>query len=527
MRLSLRWKISGGFALLLVLIALLGWVTLSLFLSLRDVQRKVFDNAIPGLITVDEIVRSYTAQSGAVRGYLIGSQPSLLDQYRQEVAIANVWEDRAGNLFRSPEERGLLNDLTGAGENFQDLVDTKVIPLASRGDRTQAFRVLGQEGTPLISEIETLGGLLRAQQDGLRIESEKDVQSAANNAVLILGAVIAGALALGGLLAFTLPRRLVVNLHRLVDAARGIERGDFDQRVEITAQDEIGELATRFNEMQVGLKRLQQLALQDRELEIAASIQKNLLRRSVPETPGARVVPLQRQANLVGGDWYDIDVVGKSLTIVVGDASGKGIAAALMATVALSALRAERGRGAEPKRVLEAANRALRDASDPESFTTVVYASVDLESGDARWINMGHHSPFILRAPGAPDSVSPGYYLEGPRNRALGWFEDPGLVETVVQLAPGDRLVIFTDGFLEAKSPAAEVFGEHRLAEALIKLSPLDSETLEHELVAEVERFAAGKLDDDLTMLIVEFIGAPAAGEEPDRLGEESWRSRR
>ena len=90
MRLSLRWKISGGFALLLVLIAVLGWVTISLFLSLRDVQRKVFDNAIPGLITVDEIVRSYTAQSGAVRGYLIGSQPSLLDQYRQEVAIANV-----------------------------------------------------------------------------------------------------------------------------------------------------------------------------------------------------------------------------------------------------------------------------------------------------------------------------------------------------------------------------------------------------------------------------------------------------
>jgi sigma-B regulation protein RsbU (phosphoserine phosphatase) len=229
----------------------------------------------------------------------------------------------------------------------------------------------------------------------------------------------------------------------------------------------------------------------------------------------------------VGGDWYDIDVFGRSLTVVVGDASGKGIAAALMATVALSALRAERGRGAEPKRVLEAANRALRDASDPESFTTVVYTTVDLHTGEARWINMGHHSPFLLRAPGSPDQPSQGYYLEGPRNRALGWFEEPGLVETVVKLAPGDRLLIFTDGFLEAKSPSAEVFGEHRLAEALIKLSPLESETLEHELVAEVERFAAGKLDDDLTMLIVEFIGAPAAGEIPDKLGEEPWRSRR
>ena len=63
MRLSLRWKIVGGFGLLLLLIALLGWVTLSLFGSLRNVQRRVFDEAIPALLAVDEIVRSYTAQS--------------------------------------------------------------------------------------------------------------------------------------------------------------------------------------------------------------------------------------------------------------------------------------------------------------------------------------------------------------------------------------------------------------------------------------------------------------------------------
>ncbi|HWL66256.1 MAG TPA: SpoIIE family protein phosphatase [Actinomycetota bacterium] len=526
MRLSLRWKIAGGFALMLVLIALLGWVTLSLFLSLRTIQRNVFDNAIPGLITIDEIVRSYTAQSAAVRGYLIGSQPSLLDQYRREVAIADVWEERGERLFRSSEERSLLDDLRVAGGEFQKLVDRQVIPRASRGERTQAFRVLGQEGTPLITEIETLGGLLRTQQDRLRIESERDVRSASNNALILLGAVIAGSLALGGMLAVLLPRRLVANLSRLVDAARAIERGDLDQKISVESRDEVGELAERFNEMQVGLKRLQQLALQDRELEIAASIQRNLLRRGVPHMTEARVVPLQRQANLVGGDWYDVDLIGRTLTVVVGDASGKGIAAALMATVALSALRAERGKVADPKHVLEAANRALRDASDPESFTTVIYSTLDLDTGATSWINMGHHSPFVLRAAESPDHATQGYYLEGPRNRALGWFEDPGLTENHARLAPGDRLVLFTDGFLEAKSQEGEVFGEHRLAEVLIKLAPLDGDALEHELVAEVERFAAGKLDDDLTMIIIEWVGTREG--VPDRAsGEEPWRSKR
>ena len=527
-RVSLRWKIAGGFALMLALIALLGWVTLSLFISLRNVQRPVFDNAIPGLVTVDEIVRSYTAQSAAVRGYLIGSQPSLLDQYRREVAIADVWEERARELFRTPDEQQLLADLTGAGAEFHKLVDDQVIPLASQGNRSQAFRVLGQEGTPLITEIETFGGLLRENQDRIRIEAEQDARSASTNALIIIVAVVTGALALGGLLAFTLPRRLVANLGRLVDAARAIERGDLDQRIEVESRDEVGELAQRFNEMQVGLKRLQQLALHDRELEIAASIQRNLLRRTVPDTVGARIVPMQRQANLVGGDWYDIDVVGSSLTIVVGDASGKGIAAALMATVALSALRAERTRGAPAQQVLAAANQALRQASDPESFTTLVYATLDLATGELVWLNMGHIAPFVLRAGSDPAEPSPGHYLEGPRSRAMGWFEDPRLAEARARLRPGDRLVIFTDGFVEAKTPDGEVFGEHRFAQALIKNAPLDSDALVHELVAEVERFAAGKLDDDLTMLIVEFEGPPnELGKPQEGPGEDPWRSRR
>jgi serine phosphatase RsbU (regulator of sigma subunit) len=358
-------------------------------------------------------------------------------------------------------------------------------------------------------------------------DTRSELVRRSNQALAILLLVILGALFIGSTVAVALPRRLVRNLQRLVDAARAIGRGDFNQELKIKSGDEVEELAHRFGEMQSGLKRLQQLALQDRELEIAASIQRNLIQRTLPTTPGLTIVPTQRQANLVGGDWYDIDVVSGALTVVVGDASGKGIGAALMATVALSVLRAERALGSDPRRVVERANDALREATDHDSFTTLVYAEVRPD-GNARWLNMGHPPPFLLR--GAPDATDmrQGYFLEGPRNRALGWFEDPGLAEVVVKLQPGDKLILFTDGFLEAKSPDGETFGEPRFADAIIELGQLDAAALGDELTAVVERYAAGKLDDDLALIVVEYLGAPAeVAAEGGLPGEEKWHSRR
>jgi len=518
----------GGFGLLLALIALLGWVTLSLFDSLRGVQRRVFDEAIPGLVAVDEIVRSYTAQSAAVRGSLIGSQRTLLERYELEVATTRFWEERAAELFDTRAEQELLDRLVAAGEEFHELVDNEVIPRTTEGNRSQAFNILDRQGSQLISEIEIQSELLREEQERNVIESEQEVRRSTRNAIILLLVVVIGALALGSLLAVVLPRRLSRNIARLVEAARAIGRGDLDQSVDIRSGDEVEELSARFTEMQAGLKRLQQLALQDRELEIAASIQRNLLQRSLPTPEGIRIVPLQRQANLVGGDWYDVDVSDGELTVVVGDASGKGIAAALMATVALAFLRAERGLGSDRKRIIERTNDALLDATDPGSFTTLVYADLDPASGRLRWLNMGHPDPFVLRG-GLGDGVEPqGSYLEGPRNRALGWFESPGIEESEAQLAPGDSLFFYTDGWLEAKSPDGEVFGDNRFADAIVRLAPLGAEGMIEELVGEVERFAAGKLDDDLTMLIVEFEGASVPQRASQRRrGEESWRSRR
>ena len=514
MRLSLRWKIVVGFGILLGLIAILAWVTIALFMSLRSVQRQVFNDAVPGLVAVDEIVRSYTAQSASVGLYLT-AQPGALEQYQSEVGTAEIWERRAENLFTEPVEVVLLEELTEAGDTFQGVVD-RVVDLASDGKRSQAIRVLRDEGTPAIARIETLGRQLAVEQDRVVAVSESELDSRANQTIVILVAVTIGALLAGIALAIALPRRLAANLAKLVDAARAVGRGDFNQELDIRSGDEVEELAERFTEMQAGLKRLQQLALQDRELEIAASIQQRLLQRKLPEIAGVRVVTNQRQANLVGGDWYDVDVGGRWLTVVIGDASGKGIAAALMATVTLSSLRAERSQGAGPKRIVEQANLALLEATDAGAFTTCIYATVDTLTGEVRWLNMGHPSPFLLRgdAPGT-DAQQPGYYVEGPRNRALGWDENPGLNQSTVTLAPGDRLVLFTDGFVEAKSSDEEIFGDHRLAASLLELASLPSEGLAEQVVEDVERFAAGKLDDDLTMLVIEFEGAEAPSGRP------------
>lgn len=511
MRLSLRWKVSAGFLILLGLIGILAWVTIAQFTSLRAVQRQVFNDAVPGLVAVDEIVRSYTAQSASVGLYLT-AEPGALDQYRSEVGIADRWEERAEDLFTDPAEVGLLEELKQSGAAFQAVVD-RVVELASDGKRSQAIRVLRDEGAPAIASIESVGRSLAIEQDRVVAVTENEVDQRSNQTIVILVAVTIGALLAGVALAIMLPRRLAANLAQLVGAARAIERGDLNQQLDIRSGDEVEELAERFIEMQSGLARLQQLALQDKELEIAAAIQQRLLQRKVPEIDGVRVVPTQRQANRVGGDWYDVDAGGRWLTVAIGDASGKGIAAALMATVMLSSLRAERSRGAGPKRVIEQANLALLEATDTGAFTTCVYATVDTVTGEVRWLNMGHPAPFLLRGPG---EENPGYYVEGPRNRPLGWDESPGLNQSSVTLTPGDRLILFTDGFIEAKGSDGEVFGENRLEASLLELASLPSDSLADQVVEDVERFAAGKLDDDLTMLVIEFEGAAApAGDDP------------
>ncbi|MBA3431449.1 MAG: CHASE3 domain-containing protein, partial [Actinobacteria bacterium] len=248
MRFSLRWKIVGGYSLLLLLIALLGWVTLTLFASLRNVQRSVFNEAIPELVAVDEIVRSYTAQSGAVRGYLIGSNPQLINQYNSEVANAQTWQGEARRLLKPRRDKRLLGQLVVSGRQFQELVDERVIPLASGGRRSQAFRVLSEEGAPLISRVETLGGLLRRAQDEKVARSETDIRTNANRTIVTLVLVLIGALGIGIVLAVVLPGRLVANISTLVEATRGIGRGDFNQELDIHSGDEIEELGTRLSE---------------------------------------------------------------------------------------------------------------------------------------------------------------------------------------------------------------------------------------------------------------------------------------
>lgn len=521
MRLSLRWKVSAGFLILLGLMGILAWVTIAQFTSLRSVQRQVFNDAVPGLVAVDEIVRSYTAQSASVGLYLT-AEPGALDQYRSEVGNAATWENRAKELFTDPAEVVLLEELTEAGDEFQAIV-ARVVDLASEGRRSQAIRVVRDEGTPAIARIESLGRQLAVEQDRVVAVTESQVDRRATQSILILVAVTIGALLAGVALAIALPRRLAANLAQLVGAARAIERGDLTQELDIRSGDEVEELAQRFIEMQSGLARLQQLALQDRELEIAAAIQQRLLQRKLPEIDGVRVVTSQRQANRVGGDWYDVDAGGRWLTVAIGDASGKGIAAALMATVMLSSLRAERSQGAGPKRVIEQANLALLEATDTGAFTTCVYATVDTVTGEVRWMNMGHPAPFLLNAPDPSRDGDPaGYYVEGPRNRPLGWDESPGTNQSSVTLAPGDRLILFTDGFIEAKAADGEVFGDNRLETSLLELASLPSDDLAASVVEDVERFAAGKLDDDLTMLVIEFEGAAApAGDRPLVLSDE------
>jgi serine phosphatase RsbU (regulator of sigma subunit) len=129
---------------------------------------------------------------------------------------------------------------------------------------------------------------------------------------------------------------------------------------------------------------------------------------------------------------------------------------------------------------------------------------------------MGHLPPYRLTR--NEEGEPTGHFVDGPRNRVLGWFDDPGYAETASDLRSGDRIILFTDGFVEAKSSEGELFGEERLEASMLRYAPLSLSEMGEGLVADVERFSAGKLDDDLTMLIIEY--RPGVTHGPERAGE-------
>ncbi len=243
-------------------------------------------------------------------------------------------------------------------------------------------------------------------------------------------------------------------------------------------------------------KRMHRLALMDKELDIAASIQSALLPEGSLENEAVKVVAHMEQARIVGGDWYDYWVDGDRLVVVVGDAAGSGIPAAMLATLAMSAVRAEAVDRRDPLEVMRKANKALYPHRLEDRFITILYGELDLRTLRFRYVNAGHNDPYLIRRGG--EVVT----LPSERRTILGAFESMDLQVEEVDLEPGDRVFLYTDGVVDCRDSRRRPFGEKRLRRFLKEAGSRSAEAFLNELVEVLRRFCGAAMEDDFTLLL-------------------------
>jgi serine phosphatase RsbU (regulator of sigma subunit)/anti-sigma regulatory factor (Ser/Thr protein kinase) len=244
----------------------------------------------------------------------------------------------------------------------------------------------------------------------------------------------------------------------------------------------------------------------EQELRVAQLIQQQFLPQELPDLPGWQVAAYYGPAREVGGDFYDfIKLPDDQIGIVVGDVTDKGVPAALVMATTHSILRAEAPRLIAPSEVLTRVNNLLVEEMPAHMFVTCLYAVLDPASGRIRYANAGHNVPYVSTEGGVTELRATGM--------PLGLLPEMTYEEKEATLAPGDTVLLHSDGLAEAHNPDREMFGFPRVASLTGEAS--DGEVLIDRLLKELQEFTGPGVEqeDDITLVT---IGHRAAGAAAD-----------
>lgn len=322
---------------------------------------------------------------------------------------------------------------------------------------------------------------------------------------LLAGIVLAGV---------WLSRRITRPILELDAGARDIGGGNLDRILKIGTGDEIEDLAKTFNAMTGDLKVYvenlkETTAAKERienELQIAHSIQMGLVPKRFPPFPDRSDVDIFARlspAREVGGDLYDFFFLDEThLVFTVADVSGKGVPASLFMAITRTLLRAKATQGVCANDCMLSMNRELSRTNDDTLFVTLFLGILDTETGALQYCNAGHNLPYLLGSDQCLTSVS------GSHGIPLGIFENTSYDQGCLTLAPGDTLLLYTDGIPEAMDEEKRFYGEERLRRYLEGSFGRPLQELCEGLVSDVAAFV-GKApqSDDITVLALSYAG--------------------
>jgi serine phosphatase RsbU (regulator of sigma subunit)/anti-sigma regulatory factor (Ser/Thr protein kinase) len=236
----------------------------------------------------------------------------------------------------------------------------------------------------------------------------------------------------------------------------------------------------------------------EQELKVATLIQQNFLPRELPDLPGWQVDAYYKPAREVGGDFYDFFTLETGeVAVVIGDVTDKGVPAAMVMAAARSVLRASGTRIVSPGEVLERVNELLVPDIPDRMFVTCLYAVVDPATGRIRFANAGHNLPFARTSDGAVELRATGM--------PLGLLPGMTYDEVEAVLAPGEALLLYSDGITEAHGAEREMFGTERLGDQVAG----EGTDLIDGVLTSLQRFTgdAWEQEDDITIVTLRRTG--------------------
>lgn len=303
-------------------------------------------------------------------------------------------------------------------------------------------------------------------------------------------------------------------LTELFLATKKVSEGDFNIRVKVTSNDEVGSLADNFNIMAAEVSRLldqtAEKARMEAELQTARTVQETLF----PE-PRAKIGPLSiagyyEPASECGGDWWHYCQIGNKIFLWIGDATGHGAPAALITSAAKSASTIIERLNIAPNKALELLNRSIYDVSRGRIMMTFFLASFDLETGELVYCNASHEAPFVIKQSESPLKKKDLIPLNEVNNPRLGQARDSLYEQTSLKLDLGDSVFFYTDGIPDIQNPGKEAWGEREFIKGLIAVNkdfPGVNDSVERFVKLFQDHRKGAPLVDDVTFFVVKNEG--------------------
>jgi len=280
-----------------------------------------------------------------------------------------------------------------------------------------------------------------------------------------------------------------------------VSKGDLTGKVPIATNDEFGIIAGHTNNMIDGLRHRMQLI---NELKLAEEIQQNLLPKNPPDHPLLDISGTSLYCDEIGGDYYDfLNLPDQKLGIVVADAAGHGIGAAMHMTAARAFLHLSAQEYQGPSLLLEEVNRYVtRDSGTTSRFLSMFFLEIDAKSQELRWIRAGHE-PAILFDP--KDNTFE--ELSG-KGMALGIVDDYKFQSYQRRgWVPGSILVVGTDGIHESRNREDTMFGQARVRQIIQKNSQASAEVIQNAVIDALQAFKGDvPQEDDVTLVVIKLL---------------------